>query len=219
MTTNLIYSLGEKWGHGLASYAKWAVGSGEITVQGLPADSRMIVADWHTGNMAALAVIALRIPYRCHSFYPPGIIGHTMRGWLVGSNLVPVALPQDGIGNPTTALKQMRHILDEGETMVISVDGPYGPARRVRPGALWLARLTGAPIYPAGLAARPALHWPRWDRQMMPLPHGHTALVFGDPIKVSRGETVTDAMLAELSAALDDANRQAQLIVGSSKPA
>jgi hypothetical protein len=155
--TNLVYGLAEKWGHAIASYAMWAVSSGKITVQGLPADSRMIVTDWHGGNMAALAVIALRIPYRCHSFFPPGIVGHTMRGWLVGSNLIPVALPQDGKGNPTTALKQMRQILDEGETVVIAVDGPHGPARKVRPGALWLARLSGRFIRRGSLLVLPCI--------------------------------------------------------------
>ena len=66
----------------------------------------------------------------------PGLAGAAMQGWLKGNGMTAVQLPRDGQGNAATGLKCMARALKEGHTVGIALDGPHGPARVVRPGAL-----------------------------------------------------------------------------------
>ena len=108
-------------------------------------------------NMLTLAVHARgrHQPYR--AFVPPGFLGASMRSWLVASGMEPVPLAQDGVVNPIAGLRQMARALGEGWSVGIALDGPHGPPRVLRPGALWLARLSGKPLVVMGYAA----HGPR----------------------------------------------------------
>jgi len=119
-----------------------------------------------------------------------------------------LALPKDGAGNPASALKAMARELGEGNDVAIAPDGPSGPGHRVRPGTLWLARLTGRPIIVVGCAARPCLRWPRWDRHLVPLPGANIALAVDEPLYVDRKADI-DVLQAVLNDHLDAAERRA----------
>jgi lysophospholipid acyltransferase (LPLAT)-like uncharacterized protein len=131
-----------------------------------------------------------------------------MRGWLRATGNVDAVLI-DERSSVKTALKHLAGALARGRDVVIAVDGPGGPAGIVRPGALWLARMTGAAIIPAGCAARPAVRMPRWDRQLVPLPLARIAQVYGPPIRLERQTPIAQPALDRLSAALTAASEQA----------
>lgn len=213
--SNFILSLAEWWGRQVARYGIWIVGRSRLSVENAPAGARFIAVDWHGCNLIAIAVINLHLGWNAYTFTPPGVTGTAARGWHLQSGLNTVPLPEDGMGNPVTAMKRMVQALDSGGTPVISVDGPHGPARKVRPGALWLARFSGAPIVPAGMAARPALNFPRWDRQLIPLPGAHVAVVFGRPMNIARTQEIDQPALEGLGQTLNELTRQAQSIVHS----
>ena len=65
-----------------------------------------------------------------------------------------------------------------------AVDGPRGPARKVQPGVVWLAKLTGNPVVPFHMEASP--HWtaPSWDASQIPRPFAHVAVAMGEPMWV-----------------------------------
>jgi hypothetical protein len=65
-------------------------------------------------------------------------------------------------------------------------DGPRGPARRSKIGVVGLARLTGVPITPFVLSARPRLRLRSWDRTLLPMPFARVVCRFGEPIAVPR---------------------------------
>ena len=48
--------------------------------------------------------------------------------------------------------------------------GPKGPAERVQPGAVWLARLCERPLLPVAFACRPCVRVGSWDRMIVPKP-------------------------------------------------
>ncbi len=52
----------------------------------------------------------------------------------------------------------------------LTVDGPSGPAFKLKRGAIRLARDTGAPILAMTVAAKPHFTLPSWDRMMLPAP-------------------------------------------------
>ena len=140
-----------------------------------------------------------------------------MRGWLNGNDMEPVALPRDGVGNPAAGLKEMARALQEGWTVGIAL-GPHGPARILRPGALWLARLSGKPLVAIGAAAQPAARVPRWDRHLIPLPNARIAVVYGEPIMVERGAAIDEALRSQVAEALGVAEKRAWAIVRSGPP-
>lgn len=211
----MLRQLPEACGLQIACYSRWSVRSAPITFEGEPPPGAHIAVTWHSMNMLALAVHAERRPQLYRAFVPPGIAGATMRGWLRGTGGEPVPLPSDGAGNPVAGLRQMARALEEGLIVAIALDGPHGPARILRPGALWLARLSGKPLLAVGCAARPAIRLPRWDRLLVPLPNARIAVACAAPILVERHAEIDDALRSRVADALNEAERRARAILDS----
>ncbi|HZS32136.1 MAG TPA: lysophospholipid acyltransferase family protein [Methylomirabilota bacterium] len=83
-------------------------------------------------------------------------------------------------------------------------DGPRGPREVAQPGAVLLARLTGAPLVPVGVGAWPRWVLRSWDAFVVPRPFGRAAVVFGEPIcvPVDADRTGIEAKREELETAL-----------------
>ncbi len=74
----------------------------------------------------------------------------------------------------------------ENVSPAITPDGPRGPARKFKPGAVLLAQLSQRPIIPMAYAASRA--WKiKWDRFVIPKPFSRIALVVGEPVYVAKG--------------------------------
>ena len=84
------------------------------------------------------------------------------------------------------AVRRLVDVLAGGDDVVVVPDGPRGPRRQLQPGVVALAALTGAPIVPLALGARPARRLSSWDEFVIPLPFARCAAVFGAPIAVAR---------------------------------
>jgi len=176
----------EAWGRLIAGYGRWVTRQAQIVFEGeLPAGA-FIAASWHSTNLLVMAVHAEKKPHPYRAFVPPGLLGQVMRGSLKAYGMEPIALPPDGCGNPVAGLKEMARALKDGCSTGIALDGPHGPSRILKPGALWLARLSGRPLVAIGAAARPAVRAPWWDRHLIPLPHAKIALVYGKPVMIER---------------------------------
>lgn len=68
------------------------------------------------------------------------------------------------------ALRELIRLNREGCDLGLSPDGPSGPVGRCKPGALMLARQTGAPLLLISANARAAWRPRTWDRHFIPLP-------------------------------------------------
>ncbi len=74
-------------------------------------------------------------------------------------------------------------LMEKGCHVAFAVDGPRGPIHQVKPGAIYLAKKSGAPVVGVAASARPAKIFSRtWDRYLLPWPFGKGAIVLGDPI-------------------------------------
>ena len=69
------------------------------------------------------------------------------------------------------------------------VDGPRGPAQKVKPGVIRLAHVSDAAIVPVYIAAKRAWYFNSWDRFLLPKPFSNVILKFGNLIKL---ETTDD---------------------------
>jgi lysophospholipid acyltransferase (LPLAT)-like uncharacterized protein len=121
----------------------------------------------------------------------------------IGAGSVP--LPAESMRTEAARLsRELARLGREGATVAVSPDGPVGPYRRAKPGALIVARESGLPIQPWAVVARPSIRLNgRWDRHIVPLPFGRVRVVEAEQIRIGSGEAIRP-LLARLQSALDE---------------
>lgn len=82
------------------------------------------------------------------------------------------------------ALRELTRAGAEGHPLAITTDGPQGPARECKPGAVIAAARTGLPIIPTAAAAVRAWRFNSWDRFMVPKPGSIVYTTYGEPIVI-----------------------------------
>ena len=95
-----------------------------------------------------------------------------------------------------SALLQLSDTLAAGRDVVITPDGPRGPAYELGPGIIFLAQKTGAPVLPMNLEYSNCWRFKSWDRFILPRPFSRVRVIVGQPQHV-RSTTTTDAFEAE----------------------
>lgn len=154
-----------------------------------------IFAIWHESNLAAAtAAWKLRDDKRVVSFSTRGFRGIVMNAMLESVGAGVVTLPDVSRGSRGEAARlsaELGRLRRAGWSVVISCDGPEGPSRVAKPGALIVAREAGVPVLPWAVACRPPvrLHG-RWDRQLIPLPFGRMRVDEGELIRVGPREPI-----------------------------
>lgn len=111
------------------------------------------------------------------------------------------------------AAREMVEILRSGRDVGITPDGPRGPAREVKEGAVRVAQLAGMPIVPIANALSNRIEVAKaWDRFQVPLPFGRSVVIYGEPVRVCAADDLA-AKAAELKAALDALTSEADRLV------
>jgi lysophospholipid acyltransferase (LPLAT)-like uncharacterized protein len=112
------------------------------------------------------------------------------------------------------AVRALVACLRGGEDVTIVPDGPRGPRGYMQSGAVTLAALSGAPVVPLAVGARPAWRLRTWDALLVPAPFGRCVAVFGPPLFVTRA---ADRELArkELEQALHETTLEADRLVNA----
>ncbi|MEL6342845.1 MAG: DUF374 domain-containing protein [Myxococcota bacterium] len=82
-------------------------------------------------------------------------------------------------GGARAALRAIRAMKTDAAAVAVAVDGPRGPRHQVQPGALLLARRTGAPLLFAVARAWPAIRLRSWDRFIIPMPFARVTITYG----------------------------------------
>lgn len=89
-------------------------------------------------------------------------------------------------GGPRALLGAVR-TLEEGCTVAITPDGPKGPRRELKPGAIQAAQRAGAQLVPLHAIARSAWRAGSWDRLTIPKPRAEVLVGYGEPFAVGPG--------------------------------
>lgn len=85
-----------------------------------------------------------------------------------------------------SVLREGVRVLRRGDhSMCLSPDGPGGPSLRVQEGALYFAKMTGAPIIPVCYSCSHSWFQNRWDRYLVALPFSKITCKLADPIFVN----------------------------------
>ncbi len=82
------------------------------------------------------------------------------------------------------ALGEIVELARGGASVGFIADGPRGPRREMKLGAVIAAKLSGRPIVPITCAMRRAIRLNSWDRMQIPLPFTRIVANAGDPIHV-----------------------------------
>lgn len=102
------------------------------------------------------------------------------------------------------AFLEMTSCLREGKgEILITADGPRGPAREIKEGTILLARKTGAWVVPISwYGSQVKIFRKSWDRFMIPLPFSRIRFAFGRPVKI--GDQGVEYWRRELRQNLND---------------
>jgi lysophospholipid acyltransferase (LPLAT)-like uncharacterized protein len=180
-------------------------------ISGSVSQDQVVLAFWHEYNLAA-AIAAHRLRrHRYHvSFSTQTLRGAVMNAMLAALGAGSVALPPPHErGEAARLSRDMARLGREGASPAVSPDGPLGPYRRARPGALIVAREAGLPLQPWAVGVRPQLRLARrWDRQIVPLPFCRMWVEEAEPISISARDPLRPR-LAILQSELDEVSRRA----------
>jgi lysophospholipid acyltransferase (LPLAT)-like uncharacterized protein len=184
---------------------------GEANVAPCFKDQAAVVAFWHErlSLMPQLWLEARRrgAPMNLHvlvSRHRDGrLIGRLMQRFGVG--LVHGSSSRGGAASLRTCIA----LLQAGDHIVITPDGPRGPRRVAAAGVAQLAAMAGVPVLPTAAQTTRRVTLDSWDRMVLPLPFGRGIIVCGAPIAVDQTDWASSLprIAAALDAAADEADR------------
>lgn len=90
-----------------------------------------------------------------------------------------------------SALLQLTNVLAGGGDVVITPDGPRGPAYELGPGIVFLAQKTGKAVLPMNMEYSSCWRVKSWDRFIIPKPFSKVRVIIGQPENVK--STANDA--------------------------
>jgi lysophospholipid acyltransferase (LPLAT)-like uncharacterized protein len=166
-------------------------------VEGGATQHQVVLAFWHEYNLAAAVAAWRSRRQRYHvSFSTQTFRGEVMTAMLAALGSGSVPLPAEGERSEAARLSlELARLGREGASPVVSPDGPFGPYRRAKPGALIAARESGLPVQPWAIAVRPGVRLRgRWDRHVVPLPFSRLRVFEGQPITVAARERLRPAL-------------------------
>lgn len=191
---------------------RWQTINGAVAQPAWAGERPVIVAFWH--NRLAMMPFCWPSSHPFHmliSAHPDGrLIANAVAHF--GISTVSGSSHRGG----SDALRALVRLARSGASVGITPDGPRGPRMRASEGAVTLARLAGVPILPAAVSVSRRLVLSSWDRLVIPLPFGHGATVWGEPITVARDAPAAEmARLREaLECALNEVTARADGLAG-----
>lgn len=157
-------------------------------IAGIPLEQRLIGSLWH--NRLLLSAHAIR------RFFParPGaaLISASRDGEIIANvveryGFLPVRGSSSRQG--TSALIQLADFMDSRGDVLITPDGPRGPAYKLQEGIVFLAQRTGVPVVPINFEYTACWRLNNWDRFILPKPFAKVRVVLGQPVHVRSTST------------------------------
>ncbi|MEN9281525.1 MAG: hypothetical protein RL594_460 [Bacteroidota bacterium] len=160
-----------------SALVRWLARSWRIRLEGELPVGPCVVAFWH-GEM--LPVLATFGPLHSVVLVSPSddgkLLQHLLRDW--GHTIVQGSSSRGG----KQALEQLV-ALAPSNIILITPDGPRGPAMKSKAGAVVTAQRSGVPLVLVRVRATPTYTFDRsWDRFQLPLPFANITLHVSEPI-------------------------------------
>jgi lysophospholipid acyltransferase (LPLAT)-like uncharacterized protein len=78
-----------------------------------------------------------------------------------------------------SAMRELTSVLEAGDDVAITPDGPRGPKYRISPGIIKLSQLTGIPVMPIHVHYSSFWELKSWDAFRIPKPFSRIDIIFG----------------------------------------
>jgi lysophospholipid acyltransferase (LPLAT)-like uncharacterized protein len=147
-------------------------------VVGKPVAGNYIAALWHNRLLLISSVLKNFLPQRAGA----GLISASRDGDLIadvtqrfGFDVVRGSSSRMG----ASALLELSEVLASGRDVLITPDGPRGPAYELGPGIIFLAQKTGAPVVPVNMEYSSCWRVKSWDRFIIPKPFSKVRVIIG----------------------------------------
>ena len=88
-----------------------------------------------------------------------------------------------------SAIRQLAEVIANGRDVVITPDGPRGPAYELGQGIVFLAQQSGAEVVPINIEYSSYWRVRSWDRFILPRPFSTVRVIFGRPHRVAAAAT------------------------------
>jgi lysophospholipid acyltransferase (LPLAT)-like uncharacterized protein len=157
-------------------------------VLGKPVAGNYIAALWHNRLLLISFVLKKFFPDRPGA----GLISASRDGDLIadatqrfGFDVVRGSSSRMG----ATALLELSAILRSGRDVLLTPDGPRGPAYELGPGIIFLAQKTGAPVVPVNMEYSSCWRLKSWDRFIIPRPFSKVRVTIGQPHQIRSTST------------------------------
>lgn len=143
-----------------------------------PGTQRYIGAIWHNRLLLIAHVIWKYLPVRRGG---AALISPSRDGALIADiverfSFQPIRGSSSRKG--TAALLQLADVIASGRDVVITPDGPRGPAYRLGGGIILLAQKTGVPVEPVGMEYSSCWRLKSWDGFILPKPFSKVRVTF-----------------------------------------
>ncbi|MBV8592419.1 MAG: lysophospholipid acyltransferase family protein [Acetobacteraceae bacterium] len=195
---------------------KWRLEGVENVAPHVGAGAPVIAACWHQrlALMPMLWLMVARLPEaRAGRAELHFLVSRHRDGRLIGSIVrrfgIHIVLGSSSRGGAAGFATLLR-LLQRGDHIGITPDGPRGPPRQAAAGVAQLAALSGVPVLPC--AAQTSRRWVlnSWDKMVIPRPFGRGVIVCEPPISVPR--RAWEEALPEIAAAMDRAIARADAL-------
>ncbi|MDB2415070.1 lysophospholipid acyltransferase family protein [Rickettsiales bacterium] len=160
----------------------WKIYGFDKFVQAKNSDKPIIIAFWH-GRLLVMPAL-----FKKFSNYGYVVVSHHKDGEIIariakffGFKLIRGSSSKGGMGALKTSLRILK---DPENIVVITPDGPRGPAQEVGGHIISIAQKSGACIIPVSYSTSSFKTLNSWDKFMLSLPFAKGALVVGDLIEV-----------------------------------
>jgi lysophospholipid acyltransferase (LPLAT)-like uncharacterized protein len=157
-------------------------------VVGTPPNERYIGALWHNRLLLLPFVLKRYLPDR----HGAALISASRDGALLadlverfGYEVVRGSSSRQG----ASAIRQLAEVVASGRDVVITPDGPRGPAYELGQGIVFLAQQSGAAVVPVNLEYSSYWRVKSWDRFILPKPFSKVRVIFGKPHRVAQTST------------------------------
>ena len=157
-------------------------------VVGAPPNERYIGALWHNRLLLLPFVLKRYLPNRRGA----ALISASRDGGLLaelverfGYEVVRGSTSRQG----ASAIRQLADVIAEGKDVVITPDGPRGPAYELGQGIVFLAQQSGAAVVPINMEYTACWRVRSWDRFILPKPFAKVRVIFGAPHVVRQTAT------------------------------
>ncbi|MEO5825540.1 MAG: lysophospholipid acyltransferase family protein [Gemmatimonadales bacterium] len=116
-------------------------------------------------------------------------------------------LPGSSTRGGMRALLGAMRVLRGGGMVAVTPDGPRGPRRVVKPGAVRAAQSAGAMILPVHAIVSRSWQLQSWDRMVIPRPRSRISVQYGEPFEVGPGEPGLGTAILQCATSLETLER------------